>query len=130
MSEGINFSDDMARAVVMVGIPFANIKSQELREKMAYMDSKSKLEGGTSGSQYYENICMKSVNQCIGRSIRHKGDYACIIMLDERYNSERISKKLPTWITDCGLINADSFGHSISCISSFFKSINLLDLPK
>lgn len=65
----------------MIGIPFANITSQELREKMAYMDSKVNA-GRTSGSEYYENICMKSVNQCIGRAIRHRNDYACIVLMD------------------------------------------------
>jgi chromosome transmission fidelity protein 1 len=71
----------MARMVIMVGIPFANVKIPELVEKMANMD-RNVNKGGTSGSEYYENICMKSVNQCIGRAIRHRNDYASIVLMD------------------------------------------------
>ena len=35
---------------------------------------------------HYENLCMKAVNQSVGRAIRHRGDYAAILLLDHRYH--------------------------------------------
>ena len=39
MSEGINFSDDMGRAVVVVGLPFGNPYDPVLQEKMKYLNN-------------------------------------------------------------------------------------------
>ena len=41
---------------------------------------------------------MKAVNQSIGRSIRHARDYACIVLVDQRYERRGIRGKLPEWI--------------------------------
>ncbi len=81
MSEGINFSDELGRCVVMVGLPFPNARSLELKEKMSHLDS---TVGQGAGRLHYENLCMKAVNQSVGRAIRHKGDYAAIILADHR----------------------------------------------
>jgi chromosome transmission fidelity protein 1 len=51
-----------------------------------------------AGKMLYEALCMNSVNQSIGRSIRHAGDYASILLLDKRYKQERVIKQLPSWI--------------------------------
>lgn len=73
LSEGLNFSDDLARAVVIVGLPFANLASPELRERMAYVNRQQKRRGiktaGTkdAGTELYENMCMNAVNQSIGK---------------------------------------------------------------
>ena len=50
----------------MVGLPFANMKSVSLMEKMKYMDQKS----NGAGMGYYENLCMRAVNQSIGKTLR------------------------------------------------------------
>lgn len=41
---------------------------------------------------------MKAVNQCIGRAVRHRNDYATVLLLDERYNRATIKNALPNWI--------------------------------
>jgi chromosome transmission fidelity protein 1 len=99
LSEGINFKDALGRLVVMVGLPYANPEEPELKARVAYLDEregaffhdahKNKLNerGGfkTRGRRYYEALCMRSVNQSVGRAIRHVGDYAAILLCDRRY---------------------------------------------
>jgi len=116
MSEGINFSDDLGRCVVMVGLPYPNIYSPELKEKMTYLDS---TLGPKAGQRHYENLCMKAVNQSIGRAIRHRGDYATILLLDQRYGSARIQRSLPGWISN-RLQHHARFGSAFAAIRKFF----------
>ena len=86
MSEGINFSDGMGRCVVMVGLPYPSLSDPELVERMKYVDmilsvptdrmpEGCELENtplrGYNGRTYYENLCMKAVNQSIGNAHTH-----------------------------------------------------------
>lgn len=73
MSEGINFNDGMGRCVVMVGLPYPSPSDPELVERMGFIDqlpnsSAGSIPHGTGygGRDYYENLCMKAVNQSIG----------------------------------------------------------------
>lgn len=104
MSEGINFSDDLARGVVMIGLPFPNAFSAEMVAKREYVQDKVRKAGGSledaraKARDFYENICMRAVNQCVGRSVRHAKDYSSIILIDHRYAKENIQKKLSFWV--------------------------------
>jgi chromosome transmission fidelity protein 1 len=116
LGEGINFSDDLARCVVMVGLPYADRGDPELREKMAFLDA----QRPSGGREYYENLCMRAVNQSIGRSIRHIGDYSAILLCDQRYSTKRsVLAKLPAWIGErvqhCG-----DFGAAVKHLRGFF----------
>lgn len=74
LSEGLNFADDLARGVVIVGLPFANLASPELRERMKYVKLLEDQRGPISrekgqkdaAAELYENMCMNAVNQSIG----------------------------------------------------------------
>jgi regulator of telomere elongation helicase 1 len=81
MSEGIDFSDDFARCVCLVGIPFPNLGDFKVELHRKWLDAKSR----GSGSRWYTEMAMRAVNQAIGRAIRHKDDYAVVILFDERY---------------------------------------------
>ncbi|XP_013417231.1 ATP-dependent DNA helicase DDX11 [Lingula anatina] len=122
MSEGINFSDQLGRCIVMVGLPYPNIRSPELKEKMDYLNANvpKGLDGKSAGQQHYENLCMKAVNQSIGRAIRHLADYATILLLDQRYQRPSVSSQLPDWIAK-DLQKMDKFGSAYAAIRKFFS---------
>ncbi|XP_047721012.1 ATP-dependent DNA helicase DDX11 isoform X4 [Prionailurus viverrinus] len=122
MSEGINFSDDLGRCVVMVGMPYPNIKSPELQEKMAYLDQTLPRIPGQPppGKALVENLCMKAVNQSIGRAIRHQKDFASIVLLDHRYARPPILGKLPAWIRDRVEVKA-TFGPAFAAMRKFHR---------
>ena len=101
LSEGINFADDLGRCVVVVGLPFPNLTTPEWKAKLEYLErqaAESGLPKGRAGQEHAENVCMRSVNQAIGRVIRHKDDWASIVLMDSRYAQNRIRDKLPGWI--------------------------------
>lgn len=134
LSEGINFSDDLARLVVVVGMPYANPNDALLKEKMRFLDKRYSNATVTStqqsksgcaatpspGASYYENLCMRSVNQSIGRSIRHKNDYAAIVLMDTRYAKAQVAQQLPAWIQR-RLFHAQQFGQAFGHLRTFFK---------
>ncbi|KAI0703917.1 DNA repair helicase [Earliella scabrosa] len=130
LSEGLNFTDDLARAVVIVGLPFANLGSPELKERMNYvnrLEQKRLAAGGAkapgvkdAGTELYENMCMNAVNQSIGRAIRHRGDWAALVLVDGRYAAPRIRGKLPKWI-EAGTVVTDSFGQAMKALGGFYR---------
>ncbi|KAK2578682.1 hypothetical protein KPH14_012170 [Odynerus spinipes] len=116
LSEGLNFSDDLGRCIIVVGMPYPNIKSIELQEKMKYLKENVAPD---AGQNFYENSCMKAVNQCIGRAVRHINDYSSVILVDKRYRYKM--KMLPRWIQRT-LSVSNSFGNTIGAIAKFFAA--------
>lgn len=104
LSEGINFQDDLCRAVVMTGLPFPNVFSGEMMVKKCHLEKKIIKNGGSRQDaisaikEFFEIVCLKAVNQSVGRAIRHANDYANIYLLDKRYSNPSIQGKLSHWV--------------------------------
>ena len=126
LSEGINFKDDLCRLLIIVGMPFSNIKSLEIKEKMKYYDKLfTQKKSSINGNEYYENICMKTINQTIGRCIRNYYDYSSIVLIDNRFTYNKYFNKLPKWVTREGknIIKCkNDFDNHLLKIESFIKS--------
>ena len=86
LSEGINFSDDLGRCVVVFGVPYPNTESYEMKRQMR------------DNPDYYENLTMRGVNQCVGRVIRHKDDYGLLVLVDARFG--RLRPKVSGWLLE------------------------------
>ncbi|XP_059455900.1 uncharacterized protein LOC132186105 isoform X3 [Corylus avellana] len=154
LSEGINLSDGMGRCVVMVGLPYPSPSDIELIERVKHIEGlgnsdsiktpkfpvteevhSGDVKAGFEilrgcrrrGKEYYENLCMKAVNQSIGRAIRHVNDYAAILLVDTRYASNPSNRsfshttKLPQWIKDCLISSTVSYGEVHRLLHQFFK---------
>ena len=101
VSEGIDFADRDARAVVITGIPFPSVYDPKVKLKRKFLDTKKLQSKGISGSDWYNLEAFRALNQAIGRVIRHKNDFGAVLLLDKRFGSEGNAKKLPTWLEKC-----------------------------
>ncbi|XP_072099358.1 Fanconi anemia group J protein [Mobula birostris] len=100
VSEGLDFTDDNARAVVTIGIPFPNVKDLQVELKRKYNDQHSRTRGLLPGSQWYEIQAFRALNQALGRCIRHKTDWGALILVDDRFrsNNKKYITGLSKWI--------------------------------
>lgn len=118
MSEGLNFADDLGRVVLVFGMPYPNRNSAELQEKLKFLTVKF---GTESAERHYENLCLKAVNQSIGRAIRHRNDFASVMLIDNRYAKPSVLGKLPNWIRTATTVSED-FNGCLTVMQNFFHS--------
>lgn len=88
MSEGIDFNDDNARAVICIGMPLPNWTDRSVKAKQAYNDEQRKLRNKTCllpGRDFYSQQAHRAIAQALGRCIRHGADYGTVILMDSRH---------------------------------------------
>ena len=83
VSEGLDFMDNNARAVICLGIPFPNWKEPAVELKMKYNDKRrNKDKNILQGREWYEIQAFRALNQALGRCIRHrKGLYFVLTLI-------------------------------------------------
>jgi chromosome transmission fidelity protein 1 len=71
---------------------------------MAHLEERHK----TAKQEYLESLCARTLNQTIGRGVRHLKDYVNVYLIDARF--ERIKHKLSEWMKDRVVIVNDIEG--------------------
>ena len=114
-SEGMNFKDDMARLVIVIGIPYAMLYDPKVQlkkefqdefNKLLYKEEKNKGIKRLSGSEWYSQNAIKCVNQSLGRVIRHSNDYGAMVLIDTRYQYIVRKNYISLWMRNkCKIYN-------------------------
>ncbi|XP_032563587.1 Fanconi anemia group J protein isoform X2 [Chiroxiphia lanceolata] len=120
VSEGLDFCDENARAVVTIGIPFPNVRDLQVELKRKYNDQHKSTRGLLSGSQWYEIQAYRALNQALGRCIRHRNDWGALILVDDRFrnNPNKYITGLSKWIRQ-QIQHHGSFGSALESLQAF-----------
>uniref|UniRef100_A0A8C0B1Q3 DNA 5'-3' helicase n=1 Tax=Buteo japonicus TaxID=224669 RepID=A0A8C0B1Q3_9AVES len=120
VSEGLDFCDANARAVITIGIPFANVKDLQVELKRKYNDQHKSTRGLLPGSQWYEIQAYRALNQALGRCIRHRNDWGALILVDDRFrnNPNKYITGLSKWIRQ-QIQHHENFGSALESLHAF-----------
>nr|XP_039264154.1 regulator of telomere elongation helicase 1-like [Styela clava] len=124
VSEGLDFSNENGRAVVIIGLPYPPSKDPKVRLKMEFLED-LRIGGANkviSGQEWYRLQALRAVNQAIGRVIRHRYDYGAILLMDYRYTKKDNHSELPKWIQP-RVNQFDDAEKALRRVKSFFCSI-------
>ncbi len=138
VSEGIDFSDEFARCVVLVGLPYPAFKDPQVMAKRQYQTAMAQNErrnvilGGSasacssgtalSGDDWYAQQAFRALNQALGRCIRHRNDYGAVILADPRYNEQRTLDGVSRWLR-AGVQTGLKGGELMERLSQFVRQV-------
>ncbi|XP_077502103.1 regulator of telomere elongation helicase 1 homolog [Amblyomma americanum] len=120
MSEGMDFTDQYARAAIIVGFPLPPCFDPRVQLKKQYLDE-SPSRSIFSGNDWYVLQATRAVNQAIGRVIRHQHDFGAILFCDKRYSEPRNLSQLSKWVKEKTKLRS-SFSVVLKELAAFFKA--------
>ncbi|CAH1640994.1 unnamed protein product [Spodoptera littoralis] len=98
VSEGMDFKDQQARAVICVGVPYPNLYDTGVSAKMQYNDKYMTEKNLLTGKEWLRVQAYRALNQAVGRCVRHRGDWGAVLLVDSRYRQEYYTEHLSKWV--------------------------------
>ncbi|KAI5632340.1 fanconi anemia group J protein [Phthorimaea operculella] len=98
VSEGMDFKDHQARAVVTIGVPFPNTFDQAVKEKMNYNDKYAKQKNLLTSREWLRVQAYRALNQAVGRCVRHRNDWGAVLLIDSRFQQNYYTEHLSKWV--------------------------------
>jgi len=92
LSEGVDYRDNLLRAVCIVGLPLSP-PTLEVEALKAYYAQKFGAEKGYEYAVVYP--ALNKVLQAAGRPIRGEADRAIVVLMDRRYLDPRYAAGMP-----------------------------------
>jgi Fanconi anemia group J protein len=131
VSEGLDFADDNGRGVVVVGVPYPNVKDLQVQLKRSHNDSmrrdKQQQSNRLSGSEWYSQQAFRALNQAVGRCIRHRADAGAILLLDQRFTG--LTSHLPRWLRP-RLAHSESVSTMVASLDDFLQKSTQMQQSK
>jgi regulator of telomere elongation helicase 1 len=141
ISEGIDFTNEQSRAVIITGLPFPPSHDTKVRMKREFLDniriqsskkasglggfalsgSKGMTDDKLSGNEWYTQQAHRAVNQAIGRVIRNQKDYGAVLLLDSRFDQPQNHQGLSKWLRP-HIRKDEGFGTAIRSLADFYKT--------
>lgn len=59
------------------------------------------------GDKWYRLEAFRALNQAVGRCIRHKLDYGCIVLLDQRFTQSSTRNSMSRWVSVSRVANTE-----------------------
>ncbi|KAL1459669.1 hypothetical protein WDU94_011626 [Cyamophila willieti] len=120
ISEGIDFADNCARAVISVGIPYPSVQDEKVKLKKGYNDTHSQKKGLLKGGDWYQIQAFRALNQALGRCIRHRYDWGAILLVDQRFYSKSSQQGLSKWVRN-QVQNSSTHSSFMANLKSFVR---------
>ncbi|RWS10573.1 hypothetical protein B4U79_11133 [Dinothrombium tinctorium] len=112
----LKFSDNLCRAIILVGLPYPSIEPR-ISSKKEYL---KKLNcPNLTPDAWYINKMMVSVTLLIDKIITHKNDFGVVILCDSRFSNK--TDYLPPWTKP--IIFEQPYYQTFLSIRSFFNRL-------
>ncbi|RWS03169.1 regulator of telomere elongation helicase 1-like protein, partial [Dinothrombium tinctorium] len=85
-AEGLDLGDKYCRCVVVVGLPYLTLNSDEyLVKKVFYNRNYGVYKGKALLQNWYEQDMKIALNQSVGRVIRHSNDFGIVLLIGDKF---------------------------------------------